>query len=70
MSLEPGGQLCAGVSKQDDLARSERQVVCVAAQLDGGDAARMDGEGELGLQRVDGTGPVDCCAGPLVGAMT
>jgi hypothetical protein len=70
VSLEPGGQFRAGISEQDDLARSERQVVCVAAQLDGGDAAGMDGETELRLQGVDRTGPVDRRAGPLVGAVT
>ena len=42
----------------------------VAAQLDGGDSAGMDGEGELCLQRVDRTDPVDWRTGPFVGAVT
>ena len=42
MALEPGWQLLAGISEQDHLVRSERQVVCVAAQLDGGDFAGID----------------------------
>ena len=70
MSLEPGGQFSAGISEQDDRPRTEGQVVCVAAQLDGGDAAGMDGEGKLRLQSVDRTEPVDARAGPLIGAVT
>ena len=30
----------------------------------------MDGDAELGLQRVDCAGPVDRCTGPFIGAVT
>ena len=70
MALEPGRQLHAGISEQEDIARSKRHVMRVAAQVDCGDSAGMDGEAELGLQRVDCTGPVDRRTGPFVGAVT
>ncbi len=70
MTLEPGRQLGTVSAEQDSLALSERQVVWVTAQLDGGDSAWVKVKTQLNLQHVDGSGPVHRRVGSLVGTLT